>query len=326
MSAIEPAAGPAVWRGNEQASGNDWIIHLSDSQIVELDKVVGSIRSRGLELEDATRADFSLPALVSTLEDVKHELERGRGFVLIRGLPVGRYTPAELGTIFWGIGAYLGIGVAQSAEGDRLGHVVDRGQTERYYTAGGPIEFHMDPVDVVGLLCLRTAVEGGLSRIASSLAIHNVILEERPDLLEVLYTGFHCSRRGHGERVTEQRVPIYAQGGTGMESYFLPITIRQAEEEGYPLAEHEQEAIEYLTSVASRPGIYLDMDFRPGDMQFLNNRVIFHARTAYRDSTDPALRRHLLRLWLMMPDWPERSEAMHLHKKTDRAGGGVQSA
>lgn len=294
-------------------------------QIAELEKAAESVRSRGLNLVDAERADFSLPTLAPVLESAMQELERGRGFVLIRGLPVGNYTPGELGTIFYGIGCYLGVVVSQSADGDRLGHVIDRGRTDRYYTAGGPIEFHVDPVDVAGLLCLRAAMQGGQSRIASSLAMHNVILEERPDLLDILYEGFHCSRRGHGEKSTDWRVPVYAEGRSGLESYFLPLTVRQAEEEGYPLTDREREAMEYIQRVASRPGIHLDMDFRPGDIQLLNNRVIFHARTDYRDDPDPELRRHLLRLWLMIPNWPERPEAMQLHKKTDRAGGGVRS-
>ncbi len=326
MSLTRPASGPAIWYGNVLSASTDWIIHLDNDQIVELEQAADYVRSSGLKLDDATHADFYLPTLAPTLKSTKSELERGRGFILIRGLPVNEYTPDELGTIFWGIGTYLGVGVSQSADGDRLGHVIDRGASDRYYTAGGPIEFHMDPVDVVGLLCLRGALEGGLSRIASSLAIHNVILDERPELLEILYRGFYCSRRGHGEKTSEQPVPVYAEGQNGLESYFLPITIRQAEEEGYPLSGMDREAIGYIQNVASRPDIYLDMDFRPGDMQFLNNRCIFHARTDYRDDPDPARRRHLLRLWLMMPDWPQRPERMHLHKKTDRAGGGVQSA
>ena len=320
------ATGPAVWYGADQAQRRDWIIHLTGPEIRELEQAADAVRHSGLRLEDAGHADFSLPTLTPLFATIKHELERGRGFVFVRGLSVRDYTPEEIGTIYWGISTYLGTGVAQSADGDRLGHVVDRGATDRYYTAGGPIEFHMDPVDVVGLLCLRGALEGGVSRIASSLAIHNVMLDERPDLLAVLYRGFYCSRRGHGEAVTDWRVPVFADGGNGLESYFLPITIRQAEEEGHPLNADEREAIEYLQSVAGRPGIFLDMDFRAGDIQFLNNRVTFHARTDYRDHPDPALRRHLLRLWLMMPDWPERPHAMQLHRKTDRAGGGVQPA
>jgi hypothetical protein len=316
----------AVWDGNTQWRKNDWILHLNDSQIAELEEAADSVRSNGSKPDDVTRSDISLPTLALTLENVKQELKQGRGFVLVRGLPVAGYTSDELGAIFCAIGAYLGIIVSQSAQGERLGHVVDRGGIDRYYTAGGPIEFHMDPVDVVGLLCLRAALEGGQSRIASSLAIHNVMLEERPDLLDTLYRGFHCSRRGHGETATEYRIPVFAQGQNAVESYFLPITIRQAVEEGHPLSDRDREAIEYLQSVASRPGIYLDMDFRRGDIQFLNNRVIFHARTDYRDNPDPGLRRHLLRLWLMMPDWQARPEVLQLHNKTDRAGGGVRSA
>ena len=293
-----PASGPAVWYGEVQSQKHDWIIHLTAGQIAELEQAADSVRSSGLKLEDAGRSDFSLPTLASALESIRQELELGRGFVFVRGLAVRDYTPDELGTIYWGIGTCLGTGVSQSVAGDRLGHVINRGATDRYYTAGGPIEFHMDPVDVVGLLCLRGALEGGVSRIASSLAIHNVMLEERPDLLGILYRGFHCSRRGHGEATTEWRVPVYAQGHNGLESYFLPITIRQAEQEGHPLDDREREAIEYLQSVAARPGIYLDMDFQPGDIQWLRNAFVLHKRTAYED--DPARPRHLLRLWLAM--------------------------
>jgi len=324
---IAPVSGPTLWYGEEQSRKNDWIIQLDESQIAELENSADRIRASGLKLDEATQSDFDLPALAPILEAARREIGQGHGFVLLRGLPVMDYSVEVLETIFWGIGTYLGTGVSQSIKGDRLGHVINLGATDRYYTAGGPIEFHMDPVDIVGLLCLRSALEGGASRIASSMAIHNVILEERPDLLKILYSGFYCSLRGHGlEKVTEQRIPVYAPGQNGLESYFLPITIRQAEEQGYPLNKVEREAIAYLQSVASRPEIYLDMDFRPGDIQFLNNRKIFHARTDYRDAEDLDSRRLLLRLWLMMPDWPERPAVMMFHGNIDRAGGGVHSS
>lgn len=319
----QPASGPAVWYGADQSQRTDWVIHLSGEQQAELTRAANHVRASGLRLEEARREDFNLPTLAPVMVHIKRELYAGRGFTLVRGLDVSDHSIDELGIIFWGIGTYLGMGVAQSTAGDRLGHVINRGSTDRYYTAGGAIEFHMDPVDVVGLLCIRSALEGGQSRIASAAAIHNVMLAERPDLLQLLYRGFHCSRRGHGDRVSEWRVPVYAQHAERLESYFLPITIRQAGEEGFPLSTAEQEAIDYLQAVAARPGIYLDMDFQPGDFQLLNNRTIFHARTDYRDNPDPDLKRHLLRLWLMMPDWPERHSRMRLHRRTDRAGGGV---
>jgi Taurine catabolism dioxygenase TauD, TfdA family len=115
---------------------------------------------------------------------------------------------------------------------------------------------------VVGLLSLRTALSGGAGRIVSAGALHNAILAERPDLLQVLYRGFHNSRRGHGEDTPSTRVPVFAQGARGLECYFLPQTIRQAMEEGYPLTASEEDALTFLGEVANRPDI---IDFGAGD-------------------------------------------------------------
>jgi hypothetical protein len=322
---VQAVTAPRAWIGGDQVHRNDWVLPLNRKQIEELGRAVDSFRRSGLQFDAARPGDFDLPALEPLVRQIQDELRHGRGFVLVRGLNVDDYTLDELELIFWGIGVYLGVGVSQSEAGDRLGHVIDRGSTDRYYTAGGPIEFHMDPVDVVGLMCVRPAKEGGQSRIASSSAIHNVLLEERPDVLDILYRGFYCSRQGHGETRTNWRVPVFASGTDGLESYFLPITIRQAATEAAPLSDAEREAIEVLQEVAGRDRVCLDMDFCPGDIQFLNNRLIFHSRSDYRDHADPALRRLLLRLWLMMPGWPCRHPAMDLHRRTDRAGGGVQS-
>jgi len=325
VSTVQPATGPAAWLGSEQAERRDWIVSLDETELAELADAADAVRRRNLRLDEATPADFHLPRLAPLLADIARELQAGRGFVLLRGLPTADVASDILGTIFYGLGTCLGTCVSQSAAGDRLGHVVDRGSRDRYYTAGGPIEFHVDPVDVVGLLCLRPALSGGQSRIVSSATVHNIILGERPDLLDILYRGFHCSRKGHGQPTTDWRVPVFAHGRDGLESYLLPLTIVQAERDGYALTDAEREAIAFVQTVANRQGVCLDMDFRPGDIQFLSNRVIFHARTDYEDSPDPEKKRHLLRLWLMMPDWPPPPERMQLHTRTDRAGGGVMT-
>ena len=323
MRAVESRA---VWHGGALSGERDWMLHLDGDARAELEAAAENARSRGISLEDAKKEDFDLPGLAPVLAAVRAELAEGRGFVMIRGLPVGDYTADEIGAIFWAIGAHIGTGVSQSADGDRLGHVIDKGSTDRYYTAGGVIPPHMDPVDVVGLLCMRAAPKGGASRIISSLAIHNIMREECPELLRLAYRGYHYSRRSHGGGVTEHRVPVFAEAKGGMQSYLLPQTIRQAGEEGYPLSGQEQEALDKISEIAARPDVYLDMDFQPGDIQFLNNRVILHARTDYTDDPDPALKRLLLRVWLMMPDWPARAEGMNFIANSDRAGGGFDAA
>jgi hypothetical protein len=322
-ASVHRAEGPAVWRGSDQQA-RDWIIALDAEDCAELIQL--GERLHGRPLDDIRPADFPLARVKPKLQRIATTLEKGSGFVMLRGLPAAILAEDLLQTIYWGIGQHLGVGVSQSAAGDRLGQVYDRGtqDKERYYTRGGSLEFHMDPVDVVGLLCVRTALSGGASRIVSAGEVHNIISTERPDLLPIFYGGFYNSRRGHGQATSSARVPVFASGSHGLECYYLPATIRQAAEEGYALSGADEEALGFLEAVANRPGVFLDMDFRVGDIQFLNNRTILHSRTDYVDHPQPELKRYLLRLWLMMPDWAPRPDAMNFHDRVDQAGGGVR--
>jgi hypothetical protein len=318
------AQGASVWRAEAQHP-RQWLMPLDESDCLELIRSAEALRGR--PLDSIQRSQFPLPRVAAKLAGLSGVLERGAGFAMLRGLPAANVPEDVLQIIYWGIGTHLGVGVSQSAAGDRLGHVYDRGSSNdgRYYTRGGPLVFHMDPVDVVGLLCLRTARSGGASRIVSAGEVHNLINAERPDLLEVLYRGFHNSRRGHGEATPSARVPVFCRGGHGLECYLLPVTIQQATEEGHPLTAPEEEALAFVEAVANRPGVYLDMDFQVGDIQFLSNRTILHARTDYTDFPDPARKRHLWRLWLMAPHWPPRPAVMSFHDRVDQAGGGVRA-
>jgi hypothetical protein len=317
------ARGPSVWRGENQQR-QQWVVPLDPEDCLELIRSAEALRGR--PLDSIRREDFPVARVTGKLARVAEELERGTGFVLLRGLPAATVPEDVLQIVYWGIGAHLGIGVSQSASGDRLGHVFDRRSAPdgRYYTRGGPLVFHMDPVDVVGLLCLRPAKSGGASRIVSAGELHNIIRDERPDLLQCLYRGFHNSRRGHGEATPSERVPVFAQGQYGVECYLLPVTIEQATEEGCSLTALEEEALDFVEQVANRPGVFLDMDFQVGDIQFLSNRTILHSRTDYVDFPEAERRRHLWRLWLMMPQWPARPAAMNIHDRVDQAGGGVR--
>ncbi len=327
VKTIRLLEGPSAWLHADYAGREDWILHFSPAELAELERAAESVRAKGLRLDDAEKSDFDLPLFASRLATARAELAQGRGFVMLRGIPVSRYSEDELQTLYWGIGTHLGIGVTQSLKGDRLGHVMDiGGNADRYYTRGGELEFHMDPVDVVGLLCVRGAKSGGESRIVSSMSIYNTIARERPDLLPSLTRGYHYSRRQHDpsglQPYTAHRVPVFTDGGMGKECYFLPAAFRRAAIDGAPFDEHDREAVAFVAEVAARPDHYLDMRFREGDIQFLNNRTILHARTDYVEHDDPSKKRLLYRLWLMMPDWPARPHAMRPHGDTDRAGGG----
>ena len=323
---LEKAQGPSVWTGGELERRSDWIVNLSAEESEEIFAAARAVNGR--DLQDIAKQDFPLPLAGAKLALIKQRISHaGPGFAMLRGLPANPDDPL-LETAFWGIGAHIGVGVSQSTAGDVLGHVYDRGDDDkvRYYRRGGPLEFHIDPVDATGLLCLRTAKEGGASRIVSAGAVHNVMLREDPAALALLYEGFFNSLRGHGiEGVNARRMPIFAAGPHGVECNYLVGSIMQAASQGCPLSDEGRAALALVNEVASRPDLYLDMHFQDGDIQFLSNRTIMHARTDYADHADPALKRHLLRLWLMMKDWPERAAgAEFFGAAPDRAGGGVR--
>ena len=325
-SARQPVSGPDVWLGTDYAQNQEWVYHFSDAAIADIDRAMRSVRQRDRVLDDITAEDFDLPALAHDLNQMGQILSSGRGFVLLKGLDIDKYSSEEFAIIFWGIGTHLGVGVSQSHLGDRIGHVKDIGGKGRYYTAGGPIEVHMDPADVTGLLCLREAKRGGESWIMSSMMIRNILLDERPDLLEVLYQGYHYGGPGTGPggNRTAHRLPVYAEKEGECYSFYLPAAIvGRGSGSTEELSDAEREAMTLLDEIAVRPQVRLEMDLRPGDIQFLNNRKLFHARGDYEDHPDPAKKRHLLRLWLMMPHWPPLPESMKFLNKADRAGGGV---
>lgn len=330
MNQPQRVTGPCVWQGSDYRNPADWVYTLSAAALADIDRAMRRVRDAGLNLDDVTPAEFDLPALAGDLAAMAEILHTGRGFVRLQGIDRARYSDDELGIILWGLGTHLGIGVSQSQRGDRLGHVQDRGEVGRYYGIGGPIEVHMDPSDVTGLMCLTSARHGGATPLMSSFAVHNAILAERPDLLAVLYRGFHYGSETvikGGLPITEHRIPVFNFVAGEPDCFFLPAAIRGPNGEPRDaLPAVEREAIDYLQAVAERPEMKIDMVIEPATAQFINNRVILHARADYRDWPEPERKRHLLRLWLMMPSWPKRPPQVQMLRSTDRAGGGIAKA
>lgn len=322
----QQVSGPTVWSGAEYASNSEWIYHFSAGAITDIDQAIVRVRDKQLQLDDITAEDFDLPALASDLEQMSEILGSGRGFVLLKGLPIEKYSDEEFEIILWGIGTHLGIGVSQSHLGDRIGQVKDINGVGRYYTAGGPIEVHMDPVDVVALLCLRQAKRGGESWIISPALVRNILLEENPEHLTLLYEGFRYGSTGgeSGGFQTDHHLPVLVDQDDGPVCFYLPKAILGwSRRDSEYLSDQQLAALDHFNEIAQRPEVGLKMDLQPGDIQFLNNRRVLHARTDYEDHADPERARHMLRLWLMMPTWPALPESMHFLEQTDRAGGGI---
>jgi hypothetical protein len=307
--AREPLDVPAAWRGADLAERDDWIVRLAPSELAELEAALESIRRRGLRLGDLVREDFELPTLAPTLASVRRELLDGRGFVLLRGLPVARWGDEGASLGFWGLGLHLGRPGAQNPEGDLLGHVFDTGEDARdpyvrRYRTAGDIAYHCDLADAVALLCLRTARSGGASRIVSSVSVYNELLCQRPDLVERLYEPFLLDGRNEEKdgRLPYFPVPPCRFAGGRLRTFYHSDYFRsvQRHPDVPPFSDREQELLDLYERIANSPELRLDMHFEPGDVQLISNHVVLHARTAYRDDPDPARKRHLLRLWLSL--------------------------
>jgi len=286
----------------------EWSYRLSPSEVAELEAALKTVQGRGLDIADIRREDFPLPTLGPVLERLRGDVLDGRGFVLLRGVPVEDRPIAESATLYWGIGTYFGSARSQNAKGHLLGHIYDLGgssatdPTIRSYATSERQNFHIDRCDVVALLCLRRAKSGGLSAIASSMAVHNVMAQRRPDLLERLYQPFPVDRRGE---VPEGKAPFYAApvfnehaGKVSVLYSRLHIGSSQRFPDARRLSPEDIEALDMLGELAGDPELRLDMAFMPGDIQFLHNHTILHARTGYEDWPEADRKRHLLRLWL----------------------------
>lgn len=300
--AIESAA---AWYGADLAGRDDWIRHFSPEEIAELEAAVREVMGNPKRREELTRADFHLPGLARETPRWLEELAHGRGFMLLRGLPVQEWGRDFSELVYLGLGLHLGALASQNAAGDLLGHVRDTGADPgdpnvRLYRTNAAQGFHTDGAELIGLLCLQTAKNGGESRIASSVTVFNEVMKTRPDLVPLLFEPWHFDRQGEqakGEDPTFA-VPLCHWDGKNLRTFYIGWYLRDAQRHsGVPRLTDDQEALLALIE-ATAERCALAMEFLPGDIQLLNNATILHGRAAFTDWPEPERKRHLLRLWV----------------------------
>jgi len=303
-----PAIDPAAWYAADMLKTDAWIYTLSAADIGDLMDAVASTDTQGIPIKDFTRQNFPLPVLGPVLDDIHGELTEGRGFVLIRGLPVNDITRAEAGAAFYGMGTYLGRAISQNPMGHILGHVKDMGKSyddpmARGYQTAARMNFHSDQCDYVGLLCLQPSKSGGASLIVSSTTVHNEMVRRRPDLAATLCKPFYFTK--HGEVASGEepwyRMPVFAfqDGYLSIRGAGAHVRKAQGLPGVPPFTEADKEALKLFQELANE--LAMPMDFQPGDIQFLHNHVMLHTRTAFEDYPEPDRKRHLMRLWLSDP-------------------------
>jgi hypothetical protein len=331
-----PLLGPDVWHGKDMEKRTDWIHVLEREEIADLQRAISVVRAAGTDMYAVTAGKFPLPVLSRRFAAISHALEYGCGVANIRGIPTDTFSMEDLRWVLWGIGAHLGTAVSQNKAGEFFAEVKDYGEqlgrpNSRGYRTASSLRFHTDRCDVVALLCARQCKQGGESRIVSTPAIHNAMLERRPDLLEELFGEFHHSRQN--EEVAGQ-LPFYVNPIFGVHkgrfsSQYSRSYVESAQRfHAAPrLSAGQEEALDLLASLAEE--LCLQTRMEPGDIQLLNNHVTYHSRTAIVDFDEPEMKRLVYRLWLSTPESRELPKGYEVLWGPTAAGalrGGVPPA
>lgn len=298
---------PAAWFGPEINARADWQFILNDSEIRELETAATRCLSINSDISCINRDNFVLPTLGHRLRAIHDRLIHGAGFALIRSVPVQEWSRALSAAVFYGLGAHLGNARPQNAKGHLLGHVIDMGLRAddpqvRIYQTHERQTYHTDSSDIVGLICLQQAKSGGDSALVSSNTIFNEMRRDYPELACALFDPIATDRRGEvpeGQKPFFE-IPVFNWYEGLMSTIYQRQYIDSAQrfEDALRLTPLHVEALDCFDQLANDQRLNFLMRLEPGDMQFVHNHNLLHDRTAFEDWSDPAKKRHLLRLWL----------------------------
>lgn len=303
----------SVWTSRDLSDMSAWSVVMSEADAREAEALVAELEAVGKSLNDVTREDFRWELCEQLSVGLREELFGGRGFVLLRGIPVERLGPRGTATFFWGLGNLLGTPLPQNLLGERLYEVQDertRGGLVLSSKTNVALPWHTDSgsgafanavPDVLGLLTLRTSRSGGMSYVISAHTVYNELLRRYPTQLHRLFEDFYFDRslqtQPGQEPFTRTSVFEHVDGTVGIRYN------RQRIERGYHLAGMEmtvadEEALDCLDEVLVEPDLSLCFGMAPGDALLANNRITLHNRSEFVDGDTPDKKRLLYRLWI----------------------------
>jgi hypothetical protein len=315
-------SGACAWNGEEMRESPRWVKPFPAAVLEGMDDALR--QAADLDWRSINRSNFPLPGSEAYFADVREELENGSGIAKMTGLQVDRYDQEQLRKIWYGLGHHLGTIMFQNCRGEVMREIKDEGSGvgaalygatvdrsgKEFLSSGartlsaGQLRFHTDRCDVVGLLCVRQASDGGVSKLASSATVYNEMLKRRPDLHALLCRPIPRSRFGEeaGGSTVAYDLPVFGLRDGKITSHFSLTYIENAQmlPGVRKLSAAEHEAIEMLMALAEEH--CFEMRFAPGDIQLLNNHVIYHGRTAFKDDASMGQDRNLMRLWLSVPN------------------------
>ena len=299
-----------LWRGDSLPDSTGRLALPAEVER-ELEHIVSSLDRDPLPLLVLRPDDFALDAARAFMSKVRRSLDDGPGFAIVDHLPVERWSESGARAVWWLLASLVARPVAQKWDGTSIYDVRDLGRPPgngvRPDVTNVEQNFHTDnsynlvPPHYVGLLCLRTAMEGGVSGIVSFGAAHEEMRRRHPDLLPRLYQPFYFDRqREHasGDVMTTHH-PMFERRDGRLVARLSRFQVKN----GYKLAGEELDpagtaAMEAFEAILNEPGVAARFQFQPGQIQLIDNRALGHKRSAFRDWPEPERKRLLVRLWL----------------------------
>lgn len=324
---------PAAWNAELLQEHPDWCYTLTDLEISELEHAASAHSYNNYESLSIDK--FVLPTLSRVIKDkFLEQLETGIGCLLLRGLEPLRYKPIQLENILYGLGLHFGTPLFQSMEGEKLHAVYSQNISRDDARARGTntsfaLGFHNDPCDVAGLLCVRNAKEGGASQIVSSVAIHNKMLTDYPELLHQLYQPYYCLAHRVNKTATQSYYhrPIFAiEKGCFMCNILRRYIDLASQSSQCPsMTPLQIKALDTFEELLSSDEYCHTFMLKPGDILFVNNYLVLHAREKFEDTAEKQNKRLLQRLWLSVSNsrpLPESYRPMYREIEAGAVRGG----
>jgi alpha-ketoglutarate-dependent taurine dioxygenase len=286
-----------------------WTVPVPAACLAELDTALGKVGAAPGPLERLSPADFELERTARLMDGVREKLTRGEGLAVLDRFPVERYTLEQNRALGWLLAAMLGPVVAQKWDGSRVYDVKDSGKELGYGVRRSVTNleqpFHTDggwlsrTPAFVGLFCLESAEEGGLSRFVSLVTAHEQLRARDPELLDRLYEPFWWDRQAEHapDDARVSRHPVFERDGVGLGArYYEDYVVKGHALAGAPLDARGVAALAALRRLVDASEHWVEFRIEKGQLQYLNNRRFAHSRTAFAD-TGGLSRRHMLRFW-----------------------------
>jgi len=311
---LEAIRHPSAWTAQQLQQDLSWRIRLSKAEQDEALQALAAVSAAGIALESIDPSNFRLPQLAARLDALIDQIEGGRGFVLLSGVPIENLSGVELEKLFWGLACHVGYPEPQDASGKRLHHVqadlsfADEASATRHFAASTTrgyqtnieLDFHGDGSDALLFLCHRKGKSGGLSKLASAVTAFNEILAARPDLARELQQPYAFDARGElGPGQAFQLAPIYSYHRGLLNILYKRgyIDLAQQLPGAPPMTPAMRAAIDLLDGIIRAERNAYTFTMEPGDVLIANNYSILHARTQFEDHAEPTRKRHMLRIW-----------------------------